>query len=32
MEYEYEVYSIAHKIISDFAQTEIIVDEKINQT
>lgn len=32
MEYEYEVYSIAHKIISDFAQTEIIVDEKTNQT
>ncbi len=31
-EYEYEVYSIAHKIISDFAQTEILVNEKTNQT
>ncbi len=30
-EYEYEVNSIAHKIIADFAQTEIIVDEKTNQ-
>jgi diguanylate cyclase (GGDEF)-like protein len=31
VEYEYEVNSIAHKIIADFAQTEIIVDEKTNQ-
>ena len=30
-EYEYEVNSIAHKIIADFAQTEIIVDKRTNQ-
>ncbi len=30
-EYEHEVTSLAHKIISDFAQTEILVNEKTNQ-
>lgn len=30
-EYEYEVHSLAHKIIADFAQIEIVVNEQTKQ-
>ena len=30
-EYEYEVHSLAHKIIAEFAQTEILVNENTKQ-